>query len=297
MDKGYTMVVIAYVLAGLAALGSGISFHDLSPILIVALADGIATIVVFVFSVFLRNSSIYDPYWSIAPIPIALFWILQPGGTGFGDIRHVLIFSLVCIWSCRLTINWAKRWHGLSHEDWRYRNIRKQTKGFYWPVSFLGIHLMPTIIVFLGCLSLWPALTISGVKLNFLDGIAALITAGAILTEAAADLQMDRFRNDPKPTKKTIPPGLWSLSRHPNYLGEVAFWWGLYVFVLACNPSHWWTIIGPGVILMLFLAISIPLMEQHLKERNPEYAQYQQQVSSFFPVGGLLKSKGASITK
>jgi steroid 5-alpha reductase family enzyme len=291
MGKGYIAVIAAYILAGLVAIGIGTLFHDLSPVLVVALADGGATIVVFVFSLVSRNSSIYDPYWSVAPVPIALFWIFQPGSSGFENIRHVIVLSIVCIWAIRLTFNWTKRWRGISHEDWRYLDIRHQAKNFYWPVSFLGIHLMPTILVFMGCLSLWPTLTSNDTNLNILDGIAIVVSLGAILTEAAADFQMDRFRATPQSVKKIIPPGVWSFSRHPNYFGEVTFWWGLYVFVLACNPSYWWTIIGPFIMLGLFLSVSIPLMEKHLREKNPEYQYYQQQVSAFFPLGGLLKIK------
>ena len=75
MAKAFLIVLIAYVLAGLAAIGAGIWFSMQQPIVIVALADLLATIVVFIFSVITRNSSMYDPYWSVAPIPIALFWL------------------------------------------------------------------------------------------------------------------------------------------------------------------------------------------------------------------------------
>jgi steroid 5-alpha reductase family enzyme len=80
-----------------------------------------------------------------------------------------------------------------------------------------------------------------------------------------------------------IPPGLWSLSRHPNYFGEVLFWWGLYLFVPLAYPAFWWTIVGPLAILLLFLSTSIPLMERHLIAEHPDYAAYQQQVSPFLP--------------
>lgn len=283
LGGAFLLVIVAYVLAGLAAVGTGIGFHTLPPIAIVGLADLAATIVIFIFSVITRNSSMYDPYWSVAPVPIALYWLAQPGSAGFASPRHVLIFVLLCLWAIRLTGNWALQWRGLGHEDWRYRDIQRQTGLFYWPVSFLGIHLMPTILVFLGSLALWPTLSDHGAGLNWLDVLAALVTLGAVVIEGMADLQMQRFRRDANATEQVIPPGLWSVSRHPNYFGEVLFWWGLFLFVPLAYPGFWWTIVGPLLILLLFLGVSVPLMERHLLAGHPTYAEYRRQVSAFFP--------------
>ena len=283
ITKAFLLVIAAYVLAGAAAVGTGILFRSQSPIVLVGLADLAATIVIFIFSVITGNSSMYDPYWSVAPVPIALFWLLQPGSNGFANARHVLIFVLLCLWAIRLTTNWAMQWRGLGHEDWRYRDIRKQTGVFYWPVSFLGIHLMPTVLVFLGSLALWPTLSDRNAQLTWLDVVAALVTLTAVLIEGTADWQMRRFRRRAGAAQQLIPPGLWSLSRHPNYFGEVLFWWGLYLFVPLAYPHFWWVIIGPLAILLLFLGTSIPLMERHLLAGHPTYAEYQKRVSAFFP--------------
>lgn len=283
MVKAFLLVIAAYVLAGIAALCTGILFRAQPPIVVIGLADLAATMVVFIFSIITNNSSMYDPYWSVAPIPIALFWLLQPGSNGFASVRHVLIFVLLCLWAIRLTTNWTMQWRGLGHEDWRYRDIRKQTGFFYWPVSFLGIHLMPTVLVFLGCLALWPTLSDHRTSLMWLDIIAGLVMLTAVLIEGTADVQMRRFRRQPGAAERVIPPGLWSVSRHPNYFGEVLFWWGLYLFVPLAYPSFWWVIVGPLAILLLFLGTSIPLMERHLLARHPAYTEYQKRVSRFFP--------------
>jgi len=283
LAKAFLIVIVAYVLAGAAAVGTGIVLHAQSPIVIVALVDLAATIVIFIFSVITNNSSMYDPYWSVAPVFIALFWLFQPGSNGFANPRHVLIFALVCLWAIRLTTNWATQWRGLNHRDWRYVDIQKQSGSLYWPVSFLGIHLMPTILVFLGSLALWPTLSDRNTQITWLDIVAALVTLTAVILEGTADFQMRRFRSKPESTKQVIPPGLWSATRHPNYFGEVLFWWGLYLFVPLAYPNFWWVIIGPVAILLLFLGISIPIMERHLLAEHPTYPEYQHRVSRFFP--------------
>jgi len=142
---------------------------------------------------------------------------------------------------------------------------------------------MPTILVFLGSLALWPTLSDRNTGLTWLDGVAALVMLTAVLIEGTADLQMRRFRSKPASAGQVIPPGLWSASRHPNYFGEVLFWWGLYLFVPLAHPNFWWAIVGPAAILLLFLGVSIPLMERHLLAGHPTYAEYQQRVSPFFP--------------
>jgi steroid 5-alpha reductase family enzyme len=283
--RAFTVVILAYILAlAVALLLLRLSqVWSWPPLAALALADGAATLVVFLFSVVTNNSSLYDPYWSVAPLPIALFWLLQPGADGLVNPRHLLIFTLVCLWAVRLTFNWASRWQGLAHEDWRYQDIRRQTGRWYWPVSFLGIHLMPTVLVFLGCLALWPNLSDHGTPLGILDLLATLVTLAAILCETIADLQMERFRRLPADERGSWPPGLWRFSRHPNYFGEVLFWWGLYLFVLSAHPTFWWTIVGPLAILLLFVGISIPLMERHLLARYPTYVEYQRRISPFIP--------------
>ncbi len=283
MIKAWLTVALAYLLAAAVAFGTVSYAHAWPPLLALAFADLLATCVVFLFSVLTNNSSLYDPYWSVAPVPIALFWLLQPSSDGLANPRHLLIFALLCLWALRLTANWASRWGGLQHEDWRYQDIRRQSGPWYWPVSFVGIHLMPTVLVFLGCLALWPTLSDRAAQLGWLDALATLVTLGAIVIEATADLQMQRFRGQPVERRGALPPGLWSLSRHPNYFGEVLFWWGLFLFVLPAHAAFWWTIAGPLAILLLFLGISMPLMEQHLLARHPSYAEYRRRVSPFFP--------------
>ncbi|HEU5379243.1 MAG TPA: DUF1295 domain-containing protein [Ktedonobacteraceae bacterium] len=283
MVKAFLSVLGVYVLAGVGAIGTGILFHTRPPLVVVGLADLAATVVVFLCSMLIRNSSMYDPYWSVAPVFIALFWLAQPDSNGLANPRHIIIFSVLCLWAVRLTANWATQWRGLNHEDWRYQNIHKQTGPFYWPVSFLGIHLMPTILVFLGSLALWPTLSDRHTQLTWLDGVATLVASAAVVIAGIADRQMQRFRREPGAMEQVMPPGLWATSRHPNYFGEVLFWWGLYLFVPLTYPDFWWTIIGPLAILLLFLGISIPLMERHLLAKRPAYAEYQRRVSAFVP--------------
>jgi steroid 5-alpha reductase family enzyme len=277
---GQLFVVTAYVSALIAALVVGHAISGKHPILIAAASDFAATVVVFAFSALLDNSSVYDPYWSVAPFPVALYWtVAAPPGT-FG-LRQALILVLVAVWGCRLTANWALRWRGPADEDFRYLEIRGKTGRAYWPASFVAIHLMPTVWVFLGLLPLYPALTQSGFAIG--DIAAAFIAALAIASETIADHQLRKFLRSPREPGAVLDAGLWSRCRHPNYLGEIVFWWGLFLFGLAANPVWLWSVVGPLSITLLFVFVSVPWMDRRMASRHTAWAAHMKKTPALLP--------------
>jgi steroid 5-alpha reductase family enzyme len=275
-----------YLLALLAAVLSGRLLRGGHPLFVAFAADMVATIVVFAFSMVFDNSSIYDPYWSVAPPLIALYWLAAGGLPEQIPLRSILALALILLWSFRLTSNWMRRWTGMEHEDWRYRAFRARYRSLYWPVSFFGIHLFPTLIVFLGCLSLYPVMnqiSASARSFGLLDVIAAAVTLGAIVLETTADRQLNRHRRRASETAQILDQGLWARCRHPNYLGEVSFWWGVYLFGLAASPSHWWFVLGPLAMTGLFVGVSVPWMDRHLLARKSGYAEHMQRVPALLP--------------
>ena len=272
----------AYAAAAAAAAAVCSLTPGWSPVWSAALADVTATVVVFAFSLGLDNSSMYDPYWSVAPALIAPWWLVRLGGfVGPTAVRQAVVLALVLTWAVRLTWNWMRRWHGLEDEDWRYADYRR-LGSMYWPMSFLGFHMMPTVLVFVGCLSLVPALSPVSRAVNVVDLAALLVTGGAILVETIADWQLWGFLATRR-RGQILDTGLWAFSRHPNYFGEVAFWWGLWLFGLAGDPSRWWTVVGPLGITALFLGISVPMMDRRMLARHPHYAAHIGRRSAFLP--------------
>jgi steroid 5-alpha reductase family enzyme len=277
---GLFAVALAHASALAAAVAVAWAVRGSHPIAVAAAADLAATLVVFAFSVRYGNSSVYDPYWSVAPIPIVLYWASL--GSGIGG-REVAVVALVCAWGIRLTGNWVARWRGLGDEDFRYVEIRKRTGRAYWPASLVSIHLMPTAWVFLGLLPLYPALSAPGRPPGALDAAAFAVTGLAIALEAAADGQLRTFLRSRREPGAMLETGLWAVSRHPNYLGEVLFWWGLWLFGLAASPGWAWTIVGPASITLLFLLVSVPWMDRRMLSRHPAYAERMRAVPGLFP--------------
>jgi steroid 5-alpha reductase family enzyme len=177
-------------------------------------------------------------------------------------------------------------WRGLSHEDWRYVGIRAETSGRlpWWLVSLTGIQVMPTLVVFAGLLPVWPAVTVAGAPFGPLDVAAVLVTGAAVALEAVADGQLRRFARDPANRGRVADRGVWRYSRHPNYLGEIGFWWGMWLFGLAAAPGWWWTVVGAIAMVLLFAFVSVPMMDRRSLERRPGYADHMRRVPALLPL-------------
>jgi steroid 5-alpha reductase family enzyme len=119
--------------------------------------------------------------------------------------------------------------------------------------------------------------------MNLLDIGGIILTGIAIWLETKADKELHYYVEQNPEGGKTINTGLWAISRHPNYLGEITFWWGLYLFALAANPSFWWVIFGPLTITCMFVFISIPMIEKRLMERKTGYNEYREKVPVLIP--------------
>lgn len=285
LTKSYFWVTIAYLIALVAAFAIGYWLHaqDYHLLLVIGVADVVATIVIFAFSYFFDNSSFYDPYWSVIPIVIAGFMAYVGWENGGNHLRMTVMQFLIGFWGLRLTFNWLRGWQGLHHQDWRYVDLQEQHGKLYWLVSFSGIHLFPTILVLMGCFALYPTFILPGKAFGFLDIIATLFTLGAILMELIADQQLHHFVKYKKKPGETLTTGIWAFSRHPNYFGETAFWWGLFLFVLAANPGEWWPVAGPLAMTLLFHFISIPMIEKRMFKRRDNYQAVVDRVPRWIP--------------
>jgi steroid 5-alpha reductase family enzyme len=278
---GFAVATATYLAAGAVAWVVALLLRGHHPLTVTFGADLAATLTVFLVSSLVGNASLYDPYWSVAPAVIVTAWVIAAGVRG---ARPILVLILMLTWAIRLTANWALSWRGLGHEDWRYVQIREQTAGRppWWLVNLTGIQLMPTLVVFAGLLAVWPAL--GPRPLNVLDLAAVVVTVASIALEAVADRQLRRFARDPANRGQVAAHGLWRLSRHPNYLGEIAFWWGMWLFGLAAAPSWWWTVAGPVVMVLLFTLVSVPLMDRRSLARRPGYAEHMRRVPALLPL-------------
>jgi steroid 5-alpha reductase family enzyme len=271
--------LIAYVIAIFVAL---IVWHftpQLEDLWRLAVADLAATVFIFLCSVAFNNSSMYDPYWSVKPAVIAVGYASL---FGLDHPAAMFLFVLMMLYNLRLTSNFIRDWPGLKHEDWRYANFRNQFPKAYWLISFSGIHLFPTVMVYLACLPLYFGMKES-FDMNWLGWLGIAVTSAAIVIAYVADEQMRNFRKDPANKGKNMNVGLWKHSRHPNYFGEILTWWGIYFVALNLSLDLWWTGIGALAISLMFTFISIPLMDKRSLENRKGYAELMERTRALLP--------------
>ena len=106
---------------------------------------------------------------------------------------------------------------------------------------------------------------------------------GGIVLETIADIQLARFMEDPKNRGKVLDTGAWAWSRHPNYFGDAATWWGLFLIALA-GSGAWWTVLSPLLMTFLLLRVSgVALTEKDIAARRPGYVDYTKRTNTFIP--------------
>ena len=246
------------------------------------------TTVVYLFSLRADNSSVYDPYWVLAPLHLAFVWKAQaPGGFWFYEPRETLCIVLLWAWAVRfiVMVPWEGWRTGLTHEDWRYAQLRARLGAkAYWPFSFTSLHLTPTLLVY-GALCPLGRVILQGdaaPPLNALDAAAALVTAAGIGVEGVADETLRRWQRANPGARTAFRGGLWRYSRHPNYCGECLFWTGLLLFAAAAGALQAEGRLAAGAASMwaFFRLASVPLMDARSLERRSDYAEVMRSTSA-----------------
>ena len=279
------LITAIYLLAGIAAVllfRLSIFNFQLSPLLALFLADVLATIIVWAFGLLYENVSVYDPYWSVFPPVAFLLWAVY---TGTWSLPVILLLIASWYWGWRLTRNWAITFKGIAHEDWRYTKYRSQHPIVFHLINLFGLNMMPTLVVFaamLPGLKLYEFVSASG--LSGEAGLSSVRVCGLIFgfliclaaptIQLIADKQIHDFRA--ANPGKCCNVGLWKHGRHPNYFGEMLFWWGIWLMYWVLYGIDWF-ILGPIAMSAMFICISIPLMEKRQLQNKPEYADYRKQ--------------------
>ena len=283
---GLLILLVIYIISFFAGLGSFLLLpNDMNIIFKILIADVVATIVIWIFGVILKTASIYDPYWSIQTPVIFLALMIYYGNYNVGTI---IFFIFIMFWAIRLTGNFVITFNDITYIDWRYVNIKKQTGKLYQIVNLLGINMMPTLLVFLASL---PAFyyVINGNEFDALNIIGLFIMGFATIIELISDLNMHKFQEIRTSKSEIIRVGLWKYSRHPNYFGEILFWYGVLLVFLIGNMDYWYVMFGALSINLLFMFISIPLAEKKLITYKDGYLEYQKTTRRLIPLPKLIK--------
>jgi steroid 5-alpha reductase family enzyme len=237
-------------------------------------------ILLWAFSLAIKNSSIVDIFWGAGFVIFAwVAFILTP--QGFLN-RKILLSLLVTVWGLRLTLyilvrNWGKP------EDFRYQAWRKAAGVSWWWRSFFKVFLLQGILLVVIALPLLAAqLDSHHSQLSWVDYLGIPLWLVGFFFELVGDLQLAQFKANPANKGKLLTTGVWRYTRHPNYFGDAAQWWAFWLFAAAAGA--WWTIFSPVLMTGLLLRVSgVSLLEKTMKETKPGYTEYVETTSEFIP--------------
>lgn len=235
---------------------------------------------IWLVSVILRNAGIVDMFWGAGFILAEAIYFFQ---TDTGLLHNRLIFILTVVWGLRLSVHLALRLWG-KPEDFRYAEFRRKYGVHrYWWVSFFQTFLLQGLLMWLISLTLLGAHALDGTpRFYLLEIFAGLVWMTGFLFEAGGDYQLSRFRSNPANKGKLLTSGFWKWTRHPNYFGDAAVWWGFGLFAIA--SSHLITIAGALIMTYLLVRVSgVALLEKSLKQSKPGYEEYMSRTSAFLP--------------
>ncbi len=226
-----------------------------------------------------KRNDVADVAWGPGFIVVAVISLIIAANFSH---RALIVSSLVFIWGIRLSLHIGKRHIG-KPEDSRYAKWRKEWGKAFLIRSFLQVFMLQGLLLFLVGAPIIVINTAPPSPIGILDILGICIWILGFTFETVSDWQLAQFLKIPSKKGEVMTTGLWRYSRHPNYFGEVTLWWGIYIIALSV-PTGWLSIIGPLTISFLILKVSgIPMLEEGFRD-NPNFQQYKERTSAFFPL-------------
>jgi steroid 5-alpha reductase family enzyme len=282
LDKSSSRKIVFWLYFATLGIGAILTYslQGNDPLAQLFFIDVIMTVIVFIFSFKYSNASLYDPYWSVIPFGIIFYW-LYIFGPEVITLKIIITAFLISFWSWRLTGNWLRGWKGLNHEDWRYIQLKQQTGKWYLMVNFLGIHMFPTLVVFVASMPIYYIFMFAS-ETNWVTWIGFIVALGGTYLELTADNQLNNFKVKQNNPIAVMRFGVWQYLRHPNYLGEILFWVG--IMLISYTPYTTISVVsGSFLMLVMFLFISIPMIDKRLLKTKPGYDIYKESTWALFP--------------
>ncbi|MFL2982787.1 MAG: DUF1295 domain-containing protein [Candidatus Neomarinimicrobiota bacterium] len=285
--KDYFNVLIVFFLGlivSIAGSDNGL-YYGRYPVLVICLmVSFFVHWLAFIPAYIRRTEKFYDISGTIAYICV-LFTVLvltKSVSGGVLNFRSWLVIILVSVWALRLGFFLFIRVLKAG-EDRRFREVKQKFSAFlvWWTISALWVFFTTV-----------NALVMIINNVDYYDDyflyIGLLLWVVGFSFEVIADEQKRRFRSKPLNQEKFISSGLWSISRHPNYFGEILLWIGMSV--IAYPTLQGWqyaSLISPIFIYLLITRISgVNLLEEYADKKwgdNKDYEKYKRETPVLIP--------------
>lgn len=226
----------------------------------------------------LGKVSVVDIAWGLVFVVIA--WVCALWAP---EARSLLLAVLVTVWGGRLAWHIRRRALGAG-EDPRYEKMLSAAppeKRFAYAVR--KVFVVQGLAAWVVSLPLQVAAAAGAKPLGWVAALGAVVFVVGVAFEAIGDAQLARFKADPANKGRIMDRGLWAWTRHPNYFGDAAVWWGLWIIAAEVWPGVL-TVFSP-VVMTYFLAFATGarLLESEMAKR-PGYPEYMKRTSMFFPM-------------
>jgi steroid 5-alpha reductase family enzyme len=237
-------------------------------------------LLIWIASLARRDASIVDVFWGPGFALVACVYAALADGW---PPRKMLALALVSLWGLRLAVHISWRSRGMG-EDYRYVEMRERHGERFWWVSLFTVFLLQGVLLWVISAPLLQVIRASEpTGWTEFDLAALILFFIGFLFEAVGDLQLARFRSDPRNRGKVLRSGLWRYTRHPNYFGDAVVWWSFFLLALG-TPGSLWTVYSPLMMTFLLLNVSgVGLLEKKLNRTRSEYADYVAETNAFLP--------------
>lgn len=203
------------------------------------------------------------------------------------SVRAVVIALCVMVWSARLASFLFMRVRK-SGKDGRFDDIKGDSLRFFNVWNIQGLWVTFTAA------AAWAGITsvsnaeADGKSVDVFLIVGALLWIAGFAVEIISDNQKSAFRAQAANKDKFITTGLWSISRHPNYVGEITLWIGIAVMAFpALSGWAYVALFSPVFVFLLIRFVSgVPLLENRANEKwggEPEYEAYKAKTPVFLP--------------
>jgi steroid 5-alpha reductase family enzyme len=233
----------------------------------------------FILSVVLKRNDIADVMWGPG---ILLSSILVSHANVKLSLTILVALLILALWALRICLHIGTRFVEKREEDARYR-VWRETWMWFYTRSFFQVFLLQGALMVVMSTLLWQT------SMNAEEGgltpwaLSGFVIAGfGLIYETVADLQLRVFLKEK--TGGIMKRGLWKLSRHPNYFGEMVFWWGMFfAFIPQFFGGEYHLILAPLTITFLLTRVSgVPMLEARYKG-NAEFDAYKNSTPAIVP--------------
>lgn len=200
--------------------------------------------------------------------------------------RQIMVTVCICVWGARLSGYLLYRIIKIG-EDKRFDDKRENVLKFagFWTFQAFWVFTVSLSVIFVNA----EASSLKRPYWTGMDIVGLVFFCIGLLTEAVSDQQKFMFRNNPANKGKWCDTGLWKISRHPNYFGEILLWVGIFIISTSIlSYGQWAAVLSPLFITAILLFLSgIPLLEKKADERffkNELYRDFKKRTSPLIPV-------------